>query len=143
MKLKEYIKNLLMNFFIVVTLVNVAMAVLGLIYDADRTFSYEAYFSPLIYGFLSMLPSAVLYSKKELSTRQMFIRTLLQITMIEIFLLGFMIANGISEPRLLFPLAVAILLVSFAVLGIQWLLDTRSAKDLNQRLAEYQNSKSN
>lgn len=139
MNYKDFLKSLLMSFFIVVTLVNIAMAVLGLMLDPNRTFSYEAFFSPLLYGVLSLLPSAVTYSRKELSIRQMFVRKLLQFGLIETLLITFMIANGIREIRLLVPLAVTILFVSLAVMGLLWLLDLRSAKELNQELAEYQN----
>ncbi len=140
---KDFLKSLFTNFFIVVTLVTLAMAILGLTFEPDRTFGYEAYFFPLFYSALSMLPSIVMYSKKELTIRQMFFRELLQLSLIELLLLGLMFIAGYREFRLLISQAIAILLISLAVKGISWLLDVKKARELNKELEEYQRTKGN
>ncbi len=138
---KDFLKSLFTSFFIVVTLVTLAMAILGLIFEPDRTFGYDAFFSPLFYGALSMLPSIVMYSRKELSIRQMFFRKLIQLVLIELLLLGFMFMHGYHEFRLLFPQAVAILFITLSVSVISWLLDVKNARELNKELVQYQKSK--
>ncbi len=140
---KDFLKSLFTNFFIVVTLVTIAMGILGLTFDADRTFGYEAYFFPLFYSILSMLPAIVMYTKKELSIRKTLLRKLLQLALIEFLLLGFMIMNGFHEIRLLVTQAIVILLITLSVTGISWLLDIKSARELNKDLVEYQNAKRN
>ena len=39
----------------------------GMIYAPDTRFGYEALLFPVFYGFHGILPSAVLYSRKELT----------------------------------------------------------------------------
>jgi hypothetical protein len=140
---KDFIKSLFTSFFIVVTLVTIAMGLLGLTFEADRTFGYEAFFFPLFYSVLGMLPAIIMYSKKELTIRQMIFRKLLQLALIEFLLLGFMMINGFSEIRLLVTQAIVILLISLSVTGISWLLDIKNARELNKDLVEYQNAKRN
>lgn len=138
---KDFLKSLFTSFFIVVTLVTIAMAVLGLTLEPDRTFGYEAYFFPPFYSALSMLPAVVMYSKKELTIRQIVFRKLLQLVLIEFLLLGFMMMNGFRDFRVLIIQAIAILFITLAVAAISWLLDLKSARELNKDLAEYQKTK--
>ncbi len=138
---KDFIKGLFTDFFIVFTLVTIATGVLGLTLDSDRTFGYDAYFSPLLFSVLSMLPSVVMYSKRELTIRQMLFRKLLQLLLIEFLLLGFTAIIGYCQLGVLFPQGIAILLIYYAVAGISWLLDLKSSRELNKELAEYQSKK--
>ena len=138
---KDFLKSFFTSFFIVVTLVTLAMAILGLTFEPDRTFGYEAYFFPLFYGAFSMLPSIIMYSRKELTIRQMVFRKLLQLVLIEFLLLGFMYINGFRDFLVLFSQAIVILLIALAVTGISWLLDLKSARELNKELEEYQKAK--
>ncbi len=58
----------------IVTLINIAMFILGSIFRPDQRFGYEVLIAPLIYGVLSLIPYIIMYSKKELTIKQLYIR---------------------------------------------------------------------
>lgn len=138
MSKKEMAKEILMSYFIVVTLINIVMAVLGLLLEKDRVFGYEAFFFPLIYGFLGILPSLISYSKKELSITKIGIRKVLQFIILEAVILSFLILNGVNNQIILIGVAFSVLLVSLFTEIFLWFLDNEKAKKLNQLLECYQ-----
>ncbi len=138
MSKKDFLKMILMSFFIVVTLVNVAMAVLGLLYDANKTFGYEAFFSPIIFGVLGVVPAIVTYSKKELSMKQMVIRKVIQLLVLESLLIGFVVSNGVVGGKTIISFATSVFLIAVAVHIILWILDNRIAQKLSLDLEKYQ-----
>lgn len=138
MSRKEIAKEILMSYFIVVTLINIAMAVLGLLLDKDRTFGYEAFFSPMIYGFLGIIPSLISYSRKELSIKEMTVRKILQFIFLEAVILSFMVLNGVGELVILIPAGISVFLISVLAEIFLWYLNYEKAKSLNQLLKVYQ-----
>lgn len=138
MSRKEIAKEILMSYFIVVTLINIAMAVLGLLLDKDRTFGYEVFFSPMIYGFLGIIPSLISYSRKELSIKEMTVRKILQIIFLEAVILSFMVLNGVGELVILIPAGISVFLISVLAEIFLWYLNYEKAKSLNQLLKVYQ-----
>ena len=80
---KEFILACLRSFFAIVTLVNVAVFVLGFTMDPERLFGYEVFLMPLIYGALGILPNIVMYSKRELKIRELLVRKAIQLVLIE------------------------------------------------------------
>jgi hypothetical protein len=140
MSKKDFAKKMLMKFFIIVTLINVAMFVLGLLYDKDKSFGYEAFIVPIIYGILSILPMLVTYSNRELSVRTMIFRKILQLILLELSVISFVMLNGIFEMEVILPLAISILTIAIIVYIISWILDNNEAQRLNLKLEEYQKS---
>lgn len=95
MSKREFIEHLVISFFVVVTCVNLVMAFLGMRYEPEIRFGYQAFLLPVIYGGLGILPSAVTYSRKELSVRQMLVRKLLQLLLLE----GIMVSIVFSSEK--------------------------------------------
>ncbi|WP_099469617.1 hypothetical protein [Konateibacter massiliensis] len=141
MSRKEVVKEILMSYFVVVTLINVAMAVLGLLYDSSKTFGYEAFFMPLLYGLLGILPSLISYSRKELSTKKVVVRKILQFFLLELLLILFIVLNGVRSLEIILPFGVAVFVVSLLAEVFLWFLDYEKAKNLNHMLEEYQKDK--
>ena len=56
--MKENIKDNLMNFFIIVTLVNIVIFVCGTIFAPDQEITYSAFLVPIIEQILSLLSNA-------------------------------------------------------------------------------------
>ena len=54
--MKENIKDNLMNFFIIVTLVNIVIFVCGSILAPDQEITYSAFLVPIIDGALGIIP---------------------------------------------------------------------------------------
>ena len=57
--MKEHIKDNLMNFFIIVTLVNIVIFVCGSIMAPEQNLTYSAFLVPIIDGLLGIIPAAV------------------------------------------------------------------------------------
>ena len=141
MSIKEYFKTTVRNFFIIVTLVNVATFLLGSIYQPEARFGYEAFLSPLVYGALSFIPMWIMYSPKELSVKQLLFREALQLVSLEVILilLGFGTNNLSRENvKLILSFACSVLVIYVLVHVISWLLDSRTAKIMTKELEAYQ-----
>jgi hypothetical protein len=142
MSLSSFVKKNLRDYFIIVTGINLAMAILGLNFDVNKLIGYEAFFSPLIIGAVAILPSFVMYSPKELNLRQMLLRRGLHLAVLELTLTGFgFLAGFFANNNILLPFMVTVLLVYVFTMVFQWILDNRTAREINQglrRLQEYE-----
>ncbi|NLG05876.1 MAG: hypothetical protein GX567_18935 [Clostridia bacterium] len=142
MRGKEFAKSILLSFFIIVTLINIATSVLGMIFVPEARFGYEAFLSPLVYGLFSLIPYIVMYSRKELTVKELVIRKILQLISIELILLfiafGF---SGIqsSDYGIIFGFTFSILVIYLLVHVINWILDMKTAEKMNVDLQNYQN----
>jgi len=141
MSFKDYLKAMLRDFFIITTLVNFAMFFLGTKYLNEATFGYDAYLMPPLYGFFGILPALILYSKKELSIKQLAIRKIFQFIALEIILISLTFGG---EPEILkhmdmvISFAISVLVVYVLVSVFIWIIDSKSAKDIMKDLKEYQ-----
>lgn len=143
MSAREYLKEMAINFFMIVTLIDLAMLVMGLGLEKDVRFGYEAFLMPLLYGFLGVLPSFVMYSRKELSVRQMMVRKVMHLLLLELVLLAFMYVNGIRNGVTLFAIGVSIIIICIAVYGLSWILEVKKSDEITQELKQYQDRKKN
>ena len=66
MSKREFIEHLVISFFVVVTCVNLVMAFLGMRYEPEIRFGYQAFLLPVIYGGLGILPSAEKITKHKI-----------------------------------------------------------------------------
>jgi hypothetical protein len=128
-----------MEYFIITTFVTAAIAVMGLSLDPAARFGYEAFFSPLIFGLVGILPSFVTYSRKELSLRQTLIRKALHVIVLEAMLLAFGSWAGVLHGAVdasFFGLAVFI--VYLMVNLINYLTGKKDAGEINKTLKSLQ-----
>ena len=114
------------------------MAFMGMIYAPDTRFGYEALLFPVFYGFLGILPSAVLYSRKELTVKQMLLRKIIQLILIEAIMVGIVFFLGGTDFNTLLPFMVMVLAVCLAAEGILWLAADKKVKKLNAQLKRFQ-----
>lgn len=139
MNFKTFLKRCLLEYFIITTCVTAATAILGLILDPTAKFGYESFFSPLIFGLVSLVPSFVTYSHKELSFRQTLIRKVLHVTVLEAMLIGFGFWAGILHaPADASFFALAVFIVYITVNLISWKLDQQDASEINKTLKSLQ-----
>lgn len=139
--MKERLVETLRNFFIIVTLINVAMLILGGILKPDQRFGYEAFAYPLIYGAITSIPGLCMGSNKELSIAQTIIREVIQLLLIIIALLVIMFGGSSFDREVIFAAAsvtVSVVIVFILVNLIRWFLDKRTAKELTADLQAFQ-----
>lgn len=142
MSFKAFLKKCLMDFFIIATCVTAAMAILGASIAPTARFGYEAYFSPLIFGLVSLIPSFVNYSRKELSLKQALIRKVLHFIALEVTLITFSYLTGlITGINEVFSFAVTVFIVYLAVNLISWWLDRKEAGEINKMIKALQDKK--
>ncbi len=136
---KTFLKRCLLEYFIITTCITVATGVLGLALDPTAKFGYESYFSPLLFGLISLIPSFLTYSQKELSFRQAILRKVLHVIVLEVVLIvvGFQVEIlQVPTDALFFALAVCIVFI--AVNFISWKLDQKNADEINKKLKSLQ-----
>ena len=139
MTFKAFLKRCLMEYFVITTCVTAAIAVLGQSLDPEASFGYDAFFSPLVFGFISLIPSVVTYSRKELSLRQARQRKALYVLVLETVLLVFGFWAGILHGFYdAFFFALTVLTVYLAVNVINWRLDKKDAGEINKLIKSYQ-----
>ena len=138
--MKERIMDTIRSFFIVVTLINVAMLVLGKILRPDQQFGYEAFAYPLIYGAITSIPGLCMGTSKELSIGQTVIRELLQLVLIIVALLVIMFGGSpITGDTVQAAASVSVSVIIVFILGnlIRWFLDKRTAQELTADLEAF------
>ena len=139
--MKEHLKYCLRNYFIIVTLINIAMFVLGKIFQPQRQFGYEIFLYPLLYGLLASIPNLILRERKEPTVRQFLIREAMGLALCIVILLTFMFAgNPVTKDLIIIASAVAasIVVIFVAVNVIIWVLDAKTAKDMTEDLMTFQ-----
>lgn len=144
MSFKEYLKNELTGFFIVTTCVNIVMFVLGSTYNSEAVFSYEILLYPPIYGLFATIPSIILYSRRELSARQVLVRKILHFVCLEILLILVTFHGDnlcMENASIIAAFAVSVFIVWLCVNLVSWVLDRKQAAILMQDLLDYQTGK--
>ncbi len=144
--MKERIKDILNSFFITVTLINVAMLILGKLLEPTQVFGYEAFMYPLIYGLIGTIPSIVIRDKKELSVKQELIRKVMNMLFIIVLMLAFMFGGREITSELIAAavgVAISIVIIFVLVNLIIWWLDLKTAKDMTEDLLKYQEKQEN
>ena len=126
---------------LLVTLITVLMIILGSLLDRDRTFSYEAFLSPLLYALIGMAATVVTWSDKELSVRSLIIRKIISLLLIE----GAMILIAVNADTIptdkswVIPgLALGVFAVFILSHFILYFLDRKEAEKLSADLVRYQ-----
>ena len=138
--MKEHFKETVASFFIIVTLINVAMFVTGIIFRPGQKFGYEAFIYPLIYGAVSCIPNLIMFSKKEMSITQVIIRKIIQLILIVAVLLVTILGGSPMSSELLIVgagITGSIVLVFIAVNVIMWWLDFRTAEKMTKDLENW------
>lgn len=141
MSFKEHFKSVMSQFFVIATLINIAMFILGEIFRPDDKFGYEAFLAPIIYAAISLVPMLCMYSKKELTVKQHFFRELLQLISIEFILIFFGLgAKSLSRDNLALTasFALSVFIIYVLVYVIAWLLDLNTARQINTDLKSFQ-----
>ena len=139
--MKEHLQTQLAGLFISVTLITAAMVILGLFFQPDLRFGYEAFAYPLIYGVIGSVPGLLMYSKKELTLKQTLIREVIQMCLIIVLIIGFMFGRFKNVHELIpqiISVSVSIVIIYVLVHFFGWLMDLKTAKVMTEDLKRFQ-----
>lgn len=135
-----FVKKVMMSFFVSIACISAAMALIGMLFEPDARFGYEAYLSPLLFGALASLPLLVKYSKKELSFKQTAIRNVIHLLLLEMVILLILYFEGLlTSMSMTISLAICIFVIDLTVNLVLWINDKRIAKEFNDALKRLQN----
>lgn len=141
MDFKQFIIDKLILFFMLTTFITIAIFVLGSVFDADASFGYDAFLSPLIYAGACILPSFVTYSSRELNVKEMALRMLLEFLMIEAVVLEIAFAAPTIDTGNMYvvlALAGTVLVIYLVACLFSWLKELSEAKKMTEALGKFQ-----
>ena len=139
--MKERLRDSLESFFISVTLINIAMLVLGLLLRPSQTFGYEVFVYPILYGLIGAIPPLFINVDRELSVRQVLIRKFFQLLLICALLIAFIFGGSPLTRETVYTaacVAVSVVLIYIAVNVISWFLDLKAARKMTEDLMKFQ-----
>ena len=141
MSIKEIVYRSLMTFFILVTCITAGIMILGLAFDSDAKFGYDVFASPFIFAILGVIPNLLMYSRKELSNKQIILRKIIQFAVIEIEVVGV----GVISPEIhtekaevVTGLIVSVFVIFILANFISIMNNYFSAKQLTKELMQFQ-----
>ena len=141
MSIKEILYRSLMIYFILVTCITAGIAILGTAFDPDARFGYNAFASPFIFAALGVIPNLLMYSSKELSDKQIILRKIMQLAVIEAEVSGVCIISPIihtEKAEVIIGVMLSVLVIFILVHLISIMNNYFSAKQLTKELMQFQ-----
>ena len=141
MGFKRFLINKLIQFFMLSTLITVAISLIGSAFDPEAQFGYKAMLVPIEYAALCMLPTFVMYAKRELSPKAMLIRKALMLVLLEGVMLFIAFTSDVidtSRAEIVLVIAGSVLVIFVLVNLFVWFKDAAEAKKLNSELEKFQ-----
>ena len=145
MEVKRFLMDMLIMFFALSTLITIAISLSGSVFDSGALFSYKEMLVPLEYAALCTLPMLVMWSKHELTAKQVIRRKAVMLLLVEaVIMICAFTSSAIDTGRPAVVLTlVGMVFVIFVLTNIFfWLKDSVAARGMNRDLAEFQKTHS-
>ncbi len=141
MKIKSRFAEAFRLYFILVTLISILMMVVGMIFDRERTFGYEAFLSPLIFAAIGVIPTLFINPDKEISMKRMVVKHLVQLGIIEALVMSLVFYSDnipSSQKSVVISVGVGIAFVYVITLVVEYIIELTQSKEMNKSLEVYQ-----
>ncbi len=139
MKDKSRIHEMAEAFFVCTTCICILQGTLGMVLYPTEQLSYAAFLVPPLFGLFSVLFGIVTWSKEEQTIKQVLIRRVIHLILIEVMVFGVnYFAGNRFPPTESVILAIGIAIVFVMVYVITWISDSKSAREFNDKLKKYQ-----
>ena len=141
MEFKRFLIHKLGLFFMLSTLITLAVSLLGTAFDSGARFGYDTLLTPIKYAALCLLPTFVTWSRRELSLKALLLRKALMLILVEaeILLIAFTSpAIDTGRPLVVLSLAGSVLLIFVLANFLIWLRESAEARLMNLDLARFQ-----
>lgn len=138
---RDFWTEFVMAFLICTACICILEGIPGMIFIPEQQFGYEAFFSPPLFSFFSVVFGSLLRGKRETGLAGILLRRLLHLLTIELLVFGLNYAADTSfssDTGLSIALAFSIALVFCLVYGVLYINDRRRAHAFNQELKRYQ-----
>ena len=134
-----FLKRILISYFVSVTCISAAMAVLGMIFEPETRFGYAALLYPHIFGIIASIPQFMQYSKNELSVKQTIIKNIIHFILLELIILSFLYyGNTLNNIPVTVSVAISVFIINLTVYLVLWINDKKTAKEVNEALKKMQ-----
>lgn len=137
MDLKKIIKNLVLDFPVIYGLSMIATLIWSACSSPEARYGLNFFWEMLLFSLGADLPIFVFYSRKELSSKQFILRLAIHAALLEAILLpaGYFIGlwGGVGG---FFAFFMTILAVDAAVIGLTYLSDKKTIKEVNDAIKE-------
>lgn len=135
MKLTDYIKEFIRNYFIIFAIMVISITILRQIFLPDEYFELKDIFIYMICALVGNLPSLIFYSTKEISEKKMRLKIIIHFVVLEAVLITFtnvmgLITSILSTILLALQIAGIYVLVRF----LTWFNDKKSTHRINEKL---------
>lgn len=140
MTVKEFLLRRLQLFFFLSVMILIAQAIIGTIVEPGVTLHirYIDLLSALRIAALCILPTVVTYSRKKLSAKQMLVRHIIQLLLIEGVMFVFIRLNGLFSPRVAVLIGIAVFVIYALSILIAWLQQLHESKKMTEQLKALQ-----
>ena len=140
MSFKQFFIEKLSLFFMLTTLITIAICVIGSAFDADARFGYAAMMTPLRYAACCVLPTFVTYSRRELKKKELIARMALELVLIEAVMLFFAFTSPVIDTNrisVVLVIAGSVLIIYVMARLFSWLRKSAEARVLNEDLRRF------
>lgn len=139
MSFKEYFfKKMIPNYFMIVTLITIGMAVTGILFYGNRKIDMVTLFVPSVFGALGCLPLLLDFFFMKIRGLRYFLYNLAELIILELCLLTAGYFVGMVNSVMTFTIMALMIFAIFAVVGaIMYLQDRKFCDSLNDALAQY------
>lgn len=144
MSLKEILKNMVRDYFIITTAILMCVIVFCNIFDQEAAFTLKELKTFLLLGAVTDLPTLIYYSKKELTAKEFEIRFILQMIIIAGIVTFTLSRNGWMDSSRLIEMIVVLGEVCAVAILVRygfWRRDKILSDKINQRLLEIRENK--
>jgi Protein of unknown function (DUF3021). len=135
MRLTDYIKKMVINYFIIFAVIVISITVLRQFLSPYRYVETREIFVYMICALAGDLPGLILYSPNEISEKEMRLRIIIHFVVLEAVILVLANVTGwvtgaLNTTLLSLQIAVIYMVVRF----LAWMDDKKSADKINERL---------
>lgn len=141
MEFKRFLVNKLILFFMLSTLITVAVSLIGSVFDGEARIGYKELLTPIKYAALCLLPTLVTWSRRELSPKETLLRKALMLVLLEAVILFIAFTSPAIDTgsvQVVLTLAGSVLVIFVLSNLFLWLKDSAEAKQMNRDLAKFQ-----
>ncbi len=141
MEFKRFFVEKLILFFMLSTLIGIAIALIGSAFDGEAHYGYDILLAPIKYAALCLLPTFVTWSPRELSAKEMLVRKALMLILLETVILFLAFRSptiDTGSTRVVLSMAGSVLAIFLLANLFLWLKDSVEARKLNQDLTRFQ-----
>ena len=135
MTIKEFLISRIQLYFLLVTLIFAVSMIIGMIFTPGQELYYYQLIGPFFLAALCVLPTFITYSRKEPTVRQVVLRNIIRLILIEGIVLT-KIQPPEQENQVLFRilLAAAVLIVYLLASLMMWLRRVRQSGMMTEQL---------